>query len=382
MPSISVLMKPASGMCNMSCDYCFYCDETKKRVHESYGFMSESTMKNIIRRTILYAEGEANYAFQGGEPTLRGLQFFEKIVAFQKQYNKNGIRVSNVLQTNGYAIDEKWCQFFKENHFLIGVSVDGTEEIHNTYRHSRCGKPTYHRVMNAIGLLEKYGVDYNILTVVNKKTAFNIAQIYGLYRQKGWKYQQYIACLDPLGEAHGKNEYALEPEQYGRFLVELFELWYEDFKQKKQPYIRQFENYFGILLGHYPESCEQRGICGIQNVVEADGSVFPCDFYMLDEYCLGNLNTNQMKEITIKRKEISFCERSMMLDEMCNKCQYYRLCRGGCQRYRDYDEGSGRYQNYFCLSYQIFFHECIGKIYEVTNTIQSKGNQETKPPGG
>ena len=124
MPPISVLMKPSSGMCNMKCDYCFYCDETQKRIQESYGFMSEQTLKNVVRKTMLRAEGAVSYAFQGGEPTLRGLEFFEKVVAFEKQYNKNGIRVNNALQTNGYLIDEAWCRFFKENHFLDCLSTE------------------------------------------------------------------------------------------------------------------------------------------------------------------------------------------------------------------------------------------------------------------
>lgn len=123
MPPISVLMKPSSGMCNMKCDYCFYCDETQKRIQESYGFMSEQTLKNVIRKTMLRAEGAVSYAFQGGEPTLRGIDFFEKVVEFEKQYNKHGIRVNNALQTNGYLINEAWCEFFQKNHFLIGFPL-------------------------------------------------------------------------------------------------------------------------------------------------------------------------------------------------------------------------------------------------------------------
>ena len=123
--------------------------------------------------------------------------------------------------------------------------------------------------------MDQYGVDYNILTVVTQKTAGHAAEIYNYYKEQGWKYQQYIACLDPLGEDRGKTPYALNPEQYGMFLTELFNLWYEAWKKGEQPYIRQFENYIGILLGYQPESCEHRGSCGIQNVVEADGSVYP-----------------------------------------------------------------------------------------------------------
>ena len=157
-------------------------------------------------------------------------------------------------------------------------------------------------------------------------------EIYEDYRSRGWKYQQYIACLDPLGEVHGKRGYALTPEAYGEFLIRLFRLWYEDVKKRKQPFIRQFENYIALAMGYRAEACSQRGNCGLQNVVEADGSVFPCDFYALDKYRLGNLNEDRMETIE--------------------------------ERYRDYDPVSGTYKSYFCKRCQMFFDACYEKIVE------------------
>ncbi len=206
--------------------------------------------------------------------------------------------------------------------------------------------------------------------VIDMDNAIKVA--YEFYKKQGWHYQQYIACLDPLEEAHGENEYALEPKQYGRFLIELFELWYADWKNGTQPYIRQFENYVGLAAGYMAESCEQRGVCGIQNVVEADGSVYPCDFYMLDEYRLGNFNANQMEEINAKRKEIGFIERSLQLKESCKSCPYFFICRGGCQRNRDYDQVSGMYENYFCKSYEMFFDACLPKMKEMAETLKRR----------
>lgn len=364
MPQISVLMKPASGMCNMKCEYCFYCDEMGKRSTESFGFMSEETLKNVIRKTLLRAEGMVSYAYQGGEPTLRGLEFFRKAVDYQRQYNKHGIRVHNALQTNGYLLDEEWCLFLNKNHFLIGLSVDGTEEYHNALRHTKTGEGTYARVCKAAELLDKYQVDYNILTVVTPRIAENIEEIYRTYRKRGWNYQQYIACLDPLGEPHGMTIYSLKPKEYGVFLSRLFELWYHDYKKGKAPYIRQFDNYIGILAGYPVEACDQRGSCGVQNVVEADGSVYPCDFYMLDEYCLGNFNTDRLEHIDKKREEIGFVERSHLLDGKCKACKYYRLCRGGCQRNREYNAETGLYENYFCEAYKLFFDEWYDRLVE------------------
>lgn len=158
MPDSSVLMKPSSGMCNMHCDYCFYCDEMQKREQESYGFMSEETLKNVIRRTMVHARRQVNYAYQGGEPALRGLDFFRKAVEFQNKYNRRGIQVHNAFQTNGYLLDEEWCRFLAENHFLVGLSVDGTKETHDACRHDKKGSGTYDVVTKAAALMDAYGV--------------------------------------------------------------------------------------------------------------------------------------------------------------------------------------------------------------------------------
>ena len=365
MPPISVMMKPSSSLCNMSCRYCFYCDEASKREQDSYGFMSEETLRNVIRRTLLRAEGRISYAYQGGEPTLRGLDFFKQAVAFQRQYNHQGIRVSNALQTNGYAIDEAWCRFLKENDFLVGLSVDGTRELHDTFRRDKSGAGTYDRVLHAAELFDRYEVPYNILTVVTSALAHSAETIYQEYRRRGWNYQQYIACLDPLEEERGSSPFSLLPEDYGIFLTDLFRLWYADVRRGKQPYIRQFENYAGLAAGIMAESCDQRGTCGVQYVVEADGSVYPCDFYMLDAYRLGSFNTDRLEQIDRAREELGFLQRSRMLDEACRTCRYAPLCRGGCQRHRDLDPGTERYRNYFCRSYQLFFAESYDKWMEL-----------------
>lgn len=370
MPPISVLIKPSSGMCNMTCDYCFYCDETQKRTQESYGFMSEATLKNVIRKTMLRAEGTACYTFQGGEPTLRGLDFFEKVLFYQKQYNKKGVQVYNSLQTNGLFMDETWCRFLRENRFLTGISLDGIQKTHDACRHSRKDNaPTFDRICKSIALLETHHVEFNILTVVNQTVAQNIQEIYAFYKRQKWNYQQYIACLDPLKEPHGQNSYSIPPESYGQFLTELFRLWYKDWKKNRQPYIRQFENYIAILLGQLPESCDQRGTCSIQYAVEADGSVYPCDFYMTDEYRLGNFNEHRLDEIDAKRREISFWERSLLLDQSCKLCTYYSLCKGGCQRNRDWNPETKTYQNYFCQSYRMFFDACLEGLTEAARAL-------------
>ncbi len=357
MLDISVLIKPASGMCNMSCDYCFYADEQKNRQKQNYGFMSPGTLKNVIRKTMLNAERSITFAFQGGEPTLRGIDFLEEVIRLENRYNRRGIKVQNALQTNGYGVDEKWCAFLHDNHFLTGLSVDGTKECHDAFRHTKDGRGTHAVVCHTAELFDRYGVEYNILTVVNRMVAASAGPIYAFYKKMGWRYLQFIPCLEPLGEEPGKQIFSVTPEQYGTFLVRLYELWYEDYKKGEQPYIRQFENYAAILMGYLPEACDQRGTCSLQYVVEADGSVYPCDFYAVDEYCIGNFNENTFAEIQKKREDIRFVERSEKLSDQCRRCEYYRLCRGGCQRNRIFDPGTGTYHNYFCKSYQMLLSQ-------------------------
>lgn len=397
MPPINVLLKPASGLCNMSCDYCFYRDETGKREVESYGLMSQATLKNVVRKTLAHAGGYAGFLYQGGEPTLCGLDFYRAAAEYQRKYNKRGIRVNNSLQTNGVLIDEEWCRFFRQENYLIGLSVDGTEELHNKYRHDRQGGGAYEKAVRAARLFDRYGVEYNILTVVTKDLAENIEKVYRDYGKRNWMYQQYILCLDELeeiraagdGEASGeagkreapdgtgarkqsglqeagpRREYSLTVEGYGEFLVRLFRLWQEDYRKGRQPYIREFYNYIRILQGYLPESCAMRGVCSIQNVVEANGNVYPCDFYALDEFYMGNYNENSFEEIQDSPAAKTFVEVSRQLPEECAECEFFRLCRGGCRRNRLRD-GEG-WRNQFCGSYQRFFRECLGRLREIAN---------------
>ena len=373
MPKIHVMIKPASGLCNMRCKYCFYVDEMGKRSQASYGIMTTDTLEQVIRETFAFAEKECTIAFQGGEPTLAGLDFFRKCLSFEKRYNTKKIRVIHTLQTNGYVLDEEWYSFFAENHFLIGLSIDGIKATHDPYRKDVHGQDTYFHTLEAARGLERAGVEFNVLTVVNGKTAPKIRKIYEQYKKLGFSWQQYIPCLDPIQEKQGQQEYSLTPEMYGTFLIELFGLWELDLRQGKLIHIRQFENYIEMLLGQMPESCEQRGVCGIQNVVEADGSVYPCDFYVLDEYCLGNLNTDSFQAIGERRKEIRFMENSVNHGEKCRACPYFFICCGGCRRQR-VQPGTEEGENYFCKGYGMFFDACLQRMKRIAGGLVGYGD--------
>lgn len=369
MPQIHVMIKPVSGLCNMKCEYCFYADEMTKRSQASCGIMSTDTLNHVMREIFRFAEGQCTIAFQGGEPTLAGLDYYRQCVRLEKEYNTKNVSVSYALQTNGSVLDEQWYSFFRQNRFLIGLSIDGIKAAHDAYRKDICGNDTYVHTLNKAYELRQAGVDFNVLTVVNSRTAPKIRKIYEKYKKSGFSWQQYIACLDPIGEPPGQREYSLTPQMYGKFLIDLFELWDLDLRQGKQPYIRQFENYIGILLGHLPESCEQRGVCSFQNIVEADGSVYPCDFYVLDGYCIGNLNTDSFQLIEQRRRESRFVENSFNHSEECSNCSYFMLCRGGCRRHRE-QPGAEAGKNYFCESYKMFFDRCLPRMREIAALLQ------------
>ncbi len=286
---LMLLVKPVSGSCDLRCRYCFYADEAQKRGRASYGRMSAETLELLVREALSQAAGGCTFAFQGGEPTLAGLDFYEKLLELEKRYNRRHIPVQYAIQTNGCSLDRDWAAFFARNRFLVGLSLDGTREVHDAYRRDAAGEGSFQRVQRAAQLLQQAGVDFNVLTVVTNQTVRSIGKIYGYFKRSGLRYQQYIPCLDPLGEERGQTEYALTPEAYGEFLCRLFDLWYADLSHGDYVYIRYFENLAAMLLGRPPESCGMSGQCACGFTVEADGSVYPCDFYVLDPYLLGHI---------------------------------------------------------------------------------------------
>lgn len=366
MPALSLLIKPASGNCNMRCRYCFYADELDNREIRSYGKMSVDTMRTIVDKAMEYGDYECTIAFQGGEPTLAGLDFYRDLVAYVTAHEKpKKLKIHYALQTNGYLINEEWAAFLGENHFLVGVSLDGIKEIHDRYRLDAAGKGTYQRVISAIRLLEKHQVEYNILTVVTAATARNGQKIYNYFKKNHFGYQQYIECLDPIGEEPGQHEYSLTPEKYGEFLKSMFDAWYLDMRSGTYVYNRYFENLMMIMAGQQPESCNMRGVCGKQWVFEADGSVYPCDFYALDQWRLGNIQENSFEEMDEKRDGLGFIQWSMRQQEDCQKCRWFGLCRNGCRRNREPVTAEHTNRNYFCKSYQMFFEYAYPRLEEI-----------------
>lgn len=355
MPPVNLLAKPSSSACNMRCKYCFYHAIASARDTAFEGMLSDEALEHLIQSGLAYAEGFCSFAFQGGEPTLAGLPFYKKAVELQKKYARQGLAVSNALQTNGLAIDEEWAKFLHDEHFLVGLSLDGPAEIHDRNRIDAEGKGTWSRVMRAARLLAQYGVDYNVLCVVTGGNARAIEKIYRFYRKQGFRYLQFIPCLEPLERERGSEPYHLSVKEYGHFLIRIFDLWYADLLRGDYVSIRHLDNWLLLALGEAPEVCTMCGQCSIQFVVEGDGGVYPCDFYVYDEWRLGTLGERPLGELAACKTAKRFLNASHPIPDQCRACRWGALCRNGCRRDRVAPADGGAPLNFYCDAIRAFF---------------------------
>ena len=369
MPPVYVLIKPASSACNMACSYCFYRDVSDHRTHHFEGMLTLERMEQVIAAAMEFAEGSATFGFQGGEPTLAGLDFYRQVVKLQKKLCKPGVQIFNTLQTNGLCIDEEWAAFLAEHHFLVGLSLDGPAAFHDCNRIDRHGSGTADRVLNTARLFDRYQVEYNILCVLTGENARNIEEIYHFYRDQDFSYLQFIPCLEPMDQPRGSEGYHLSTEDYGTFLIRIFDLWYDDLKKDRYVSIRHIDNWIGILLGQRPEACSMNGRCSIQFVVEGDGSVYPCDFYVTDPWKLGNVAKDSFADMLRSPKAQQFIRDSMVLPEECRSCSILRLCRNGCRRDRMTLPSGLPGKTFFCNAHRQFFTQRQTQILDARNRI-------------
>lgn len=364
MSAASILIKPASANCNMDCEYCFYKCLSSQREKYSKGFMTERTLETLVREAVAYADGSLTFAFQGGEPTLAGIDFFRKAVELQKKYNTKNLKIENTIQTNGLLLNDDWAQFFHENDFLVGLSLDGPKKIHNRYRKDTEKKDTFDAVMAAAKRLEHYDVAYNIVTVITNDTAKQASFLYKFWKRNRFPFVQFIPCMDEHErQMQGSDSdcYAVQPKIYGKFLCELFDLWYEDFCRKEAMDIRMFSNLAQMAAGYPAEECGMNGCCNCYFVVEGDGSVYPCDFYCLDEWKLGQIEDEFSKMIK-SQKAKEFVDVSKHVSKRCTDCSYFSLCRGGCRRWREPFVDGKAGLNQLCEAYEMFFEHTKERI--------------------
>lgn len=351
----SVMIKPASSACNLHCSYCFYLDEVANRQARAVRVMSEETARQTISKFLEASDGVC-FAFQGGEPTLAGTGFFRKFFSFVEQENRSHKTVTYALQSNGYALPDGLIPLLKEHDVLVGISLDGPRQLQDLHRRSPSGGPSFSNVRDTVRALENAGVAVNLLSVVTNESAANADKLMRFYMDQGKRYLQFIPCLSPLREGEEHNPF-LSPENYLIFLEQVWRYWYPRLGTPGAISVRLFDNWLAIAMGGHPEECGAIGICSVEYVVEADGSVYPCDFYCLDDYCLGTIVTQSVKELDARRENIKFIPSSLTTAKECGGCPYLRYCGGGCRRYRT---RAGRFV--YCDVYRTFLNRHMTEL--------------------
>ena len=345
----SLLIKPASADCNLSCRYCFY----YQRPTDPYDFrerhrMSDDVLASMISQYLGFAGKYTSFGWQGGEPLLMGLSFFRRVVEFQQMYGYNGQYVGNNVQTNATLITPDLARLFHDYNFLLGVSLDGPKEYHDHYRRYPSERGSFHRVMEGTQILKEHEAEFNILAVVNNITAKKPDETYSFFLENDFYYLQYIPAVEFDIKTGQLLDFSVSARDYGEFLCRLFDLWYNN----GQPIasIRTFENIAAIYMGVESEACVYRDECGTYVVVEYNGDVYPCDFFVEEQLRLGNLMEMPLKGIIASPKAQAFNRRKSQNHPECQQCKWKFICRCGCQHYWD---RSG--DDYLCSSYKQFF---------------------------
>jgi uncharacterized protein len=352
----SLLIKPASAVCNLDCSYCFYLDRDADPYKELPSrVMSLDTLEHLVDSFMFYAYPAATFAFQGGEPTLAGLPFFEKLIALQQQYGRDGQMVSNAMQTNGVLLNKDWCQLFRQYNWLIGVSIDGPEEITNQYRFNKARHGTFKQIMAGIEAMQQEKVEFNVLCVVNNVNVTRARDVYKFFRAQGIDYMQFIPIVE-FNPDGSPMEFTVTGEQYGRFLCEIFDLWWPD---RRKVRVRFFDNLAEAIAGQKPGSCTLHETCDSYVVVEYNGDVYPCDFFVEKEWKLGNVTLDSFPELARRQKRYSFAVKKTLAHPECQACQWQSLCHGGCPKTRHGRFGHFEDLDWLCTAYKMAFAKSV-----------------------
>lgn len=351
----SILIKPAGPDCNMACNYCFYLEKAALFSQTATHRMSEEILEELIRQVMEQGGQNISFGWQGGEPTLMGLPFFEKAVALQQRFGK-GRSVENGLQTNGILIDGKWAKFLKKHNFLVGLSLDGPEHIHDHYRQLKNGQGSWQRVIRSGKQILEAGVAVNALSVVNDYSVRFPREIYEFHKAQGFTYMQFIPCVESEpGNPENIAPFSVSPEKYGQFLCTLFDLWQNDFQNDvPTTSVRYFDAVFYNYVGLPAPECTLLPACGIYVVVEHNGDVYSCDFFVEPEWKLGNIMHGKIGEMLNSERQREFGQMKANLPAPCKACEWLKYCWGGCTKDRLKGQNPAKL-NHLCEAYKMFF---------------------------
>ena len=366
-----VMAKPIGSVCNLACKYCYYlekshlyADEQKQR-----SLMTDETLEEFIRQYILsQTQAQVLFTWHGGEPLMRPVSFYKRALALQREYG-GGRLIDNCIQTNGTLLTDEWCQFFKENNWLVGVSIDGPQDLHDEYRRARGGQPSFRKVMHGIELLEKHGVEWNAMGVVNDFNADYPLDVYHFYKEIGCHYIQFTPIVERIvrhsdgrhlasmaDEAEGElADFSVRQGQFAHFATTIFDEWVKH--DVGQVYVQLFDSTLACWVGEAPGVCSMAATCGHAGVIEHNGDVYACDHFVFPEYRLGNIHHDSIAAMMYSDRQRAFGNAKRdALPSQCKACKWLFACNGGCpkDRFAKADDGT-RGLNYLCHDYRRFF---------------------------
>lgn len=364
-----VMLKPAGSLCNLRCKYCYYLEKDKLYKQCKNHVISDELLEKFIKE---YIEAQTTpqvlFTWHGGETLMRPISFYKRALELQRIYGR-GRQIDNCIQTNGTLLNDEWCQFFKENNFLVGVSIDGPQEFHDEYRRTATNKPTFVKVMNGINLLNKYGVEWNALAVVNDYNADYPLEFYRFFKQIGCKYIQFSPIVERVvkredgltlapgmqGGDTGLADFSITPEQWGNFLCTIFDEWVHN--DVGEYFVQLFDATLANWVGQAPGVCILAEECGHAGVMEFNGDVYSCDHFVYPEHLLGNLHTKTITEMMYSEQQNKFAKmKKQMLPQQCKECKFLFACHGECPKNRFLNDKYGNYGlNYLCKGYRQFF---------------------------
>ncbi|MDD1709863.1 MAG: anaerobic sulfatase maturase [Methanoregulaceae archaeon] len=356
LPAFHLMAKPAGSRCNLACQYCFYLH--KGELYPKSRFrMSEEVLEAYIRQTIeAHCIPEVTFAWQGGEPTLLGRDFFEKAILLQKKYCRPGMVIHNTIQTNGILLDDAWCDFFRKNRFLVGISIDGPRELHDACRTDAGGKGTFNRVMLGLALLKKHKVDFNILCTVNAVNGDHPLEVYRFFRDEvKAQFIQFIPVVERDLHSNTVTPLSVSPEQYGKFLIGVFDEWVRH--DVGRIYVQHFDTALANWYGEPHGICVFSPTCGSALVIEHNGDIYSCDHFVDRDHLLGNILEVPIIELVNNDRQRQFGRnKTEKLPKYCLECPVLFACRGECPKNRFVVTPDGEPGlNYLCEGYRMFF---------------------------
>ena len=356
---LCLLVKPAGPDCNLRCPYCFYSCKSSLFPDNPHR-MSDEVLDKLISSCLRLNHPLTCFTWQGGEPTLMGLEFYQKVIDAQNKYCQDGSMIGNALQTNGILLDDKWCEFLGRFNWLVGISLDGPREYHDFYRRDGAGNGTFERVMGAIDTRRRHKVEFNILVLLNDKNVTAADELFEFFAAEKVKFLQFIPCVEIYPIAGKIAPFSITPQQYGDFLCKTFDLWWNYGPEKMS--IRTFDSVMNYVITGRHTECTFNHFCDDYIVVEYNGDAFCCDFFVDEQHRLGNILETPVERLCNCSLKQNFACKKSHFSNKCLVCRHNAICRGGCIKHRIIPNSPDVQPGYFCQAYKQFFDYAVPRL--------------------